>query len=115
QHGSVTVRENEAVAVRPDGVCRIVTQELLPEGISDRSEGHRCAGVAGVSFLNRINRKRANCVDGQGVELLACQYRLIADCHRRFSRENSDVGLTKKYNSLPSSGLRRRSTVSTSL
>src|SRR5579863_2212617 len=67
QHGSVAVGENEAVAVEPGRVGGIVAQKSLPQAISDRSQTHGRAGMAGVGLLYAINGESSNRVDAQRV------------------------------------------------
>ena len=58
-------REDEAVAVGPLRVRRVVVHHLAVEEVRDRRERHRRAGMAGVRLLHRIHRQRADGVDGQ--------------------------------------------------
>ena len=70
QHGPVTSREHEPVAVRPLGVARIVHEVLLPEHIGHRRGAHRQAWVAGVGLLHGIDGEDANRIDGEVAELV---------------------------------------------
>ncbi len=63
QHRGVAVREHEPIAVGPDWVLRIEAHDAIPDRVDQRRERHRCAGVPGLGLLDRIDRKRANCVD----------------------------------------------------
>ena len=45
EHGRMTVRQNEAVAIGPDWIFGIVAQELLPENIHHGRQRHGCAGM----------------------------------------------------------------------
>ena len=62
-------REDEAVAVGPDRVGRIVIQPLLPEAVGHGRQAHRRAGMAGLRLLDRVDRKRADGVDAELVHL----------------------------------------------
>ena len=68
QHGAVAGGEDEAVAIEPVRILRIVLQELRPERESHGGRAHRHAGVAGVGVLHRVRRKNADGVDAQVVE-----------------------------------------------
>jgi hypothetical protein len=70
QHRGVAVGEHEPVAVGPDGVLGIEAQEVLPQAIDHRGQGHRGAGVPGVGGLHRVHRKGANGIDDQEVGVL---------------------------------------------
>src|SRR6266566_2008420 len=70
QHGGVACRQDKAVAVRPQRVGRVVTKELLPQRVSDRSQGHRRTGVARLRFFYRIDSQRADRVDTLFVEVV---------------------------------------------
>ena len=69
KHRGVSVGQDKAVAVGPDGIQRIVAQELLPQTVGDRSESHGRSGMAGVCFLDGVHGKSANRVDTELVEL----------------------------------------------
>ena len=63
QHRSVAIREDEPVAVRPDRVLRIEAHDAIPDRINQRRQRHWRTGMSGFRLLDRIDRKRANCVD----------------------------------------------------
>ena len=63
EHGGVAGRENEAVAVDPAGVARIVPQVPGPEDVSDRCEGHGRAGWPELALLDRVHREDLDGVD----------------------------------------------------
>jgi hypothetical protein len=65
QHGGVAVGQDKAVAIGPDRIVRIIAQGAVPDGIDERGQGHRGAGVAGLGCLHRIDGKRADCIDGE--------------------------------------------------
>src|SRR4029450_11658197 len=69
EHRGVAGGEDEPVAVRPDRVLRVEAEELLPEAVRDRGEGHRRAGGSGVGRLDRVHRQGADRVDAEGVEV----------------------------------------------
>ncbi len=71
--------EDEAVAVRPDGVVRIEAQELLPQRVNHRRHRHGGPGVAGVRHLDGVHRERP---DGVHAQLVDLDPRLRCDCHR---------------------------------
>src|SRR5207302_11069616 len=63
QHGSVAIREDEPIAVGPDWVLRIKAHDAIPNRINQRRECHWRTGMSRFRLLDRIDRKRANCVD----------------------------------------------------
>lgn len=65
KHGSVAGAQDEAIAVWPEGICGIVTENFLPKRIDNRREAHRCTRVAGIGLLDRVDGKRADGVDGE--------------------------------------------------
>ena len=71
QRRRVADRQHEAVTVRPLGIVRVVAQEALPQAVRGWRRTHRCAGVAGVRLLHRVNGQGAQCVDAQLIE--ACR------------------------------------------
>jgi hypothetical protein len=46
EHRAVAVRQHEAVAIRPRGIGRVVTQVAPPEHLGDLGHAHRHAGMA---------------------------------------------------------------------
>ena len=46
QHRGVAVRQDEAIAIRPDRVLRIEAHDLVPDHVDQRRERHRRAGMA---------------------------------------------------------------------
>ena len=74
QHGAVTVGENEAVACRPLGISRIVTQVSREQRHGDVGHAHGHAGVAGLGAFDRVHGKGA---DSGG-------HRLGGDCFGHF-------------------------------
>jgi len=73
QHRAVTVREHEAVAIRPLRVGRVVLEEVVPQHFRDIRHAHRGAGMAGVGLLHRVH---AQGTDGVG-QLTAAGYCLV--------------------------------------
>jgi len=65
QHRGVPIGEDEAVAVGPDGVLRIVLQHPVPDRVDQRRQRHRRARMAGLRLLHGIDRERAYRVDRQ--------------------------------------------------
>src|SRR6266496_5789908 len=63
QHGSVAIRQNETIAIGPDGVFGIEAHDAIPYRINQRSERHWRTGMSGLGLLDRIYRERTNCVD----------------------------------------------------
>ncbi len=70
QHRAMPARKDEAVAVRPARVGRVVAQMARPDGIGHRGGAHRQAGVAGVGLLHAIGGEKPDGVDGQILKLL---------------------------------------------
>src|SRR3954452_16342415 len=65
----MTVGEHETIAVRPLRIRGIMAEIAVPQYVSDRRERHRSTGMAAVSFLDRIHRKRTDGVDAEDLEL----------------------------------------------
>ncbi len=63
QHGGMTIRKHEPVAIRPDGVLRIEAHDAVPDGVHQRGEPHRRTGMPGFRLLHRVNRKSTNRID----------------------------------------------------
>ena len=64
-------REDEAVAVRPLRIRRVVLQHLPVEQVRERCERHRGARVAGVRLLDRIHGERPDRVDRKLFDVLS--------------------------------------------
>ena len=62
QHGTMTIGDNEAIAVHPFGIRRIVPQMFAPQRNGDIGHAHGHAGMSRVGFLNSIHRERADCI-----------------------------------------------------
>ena len=63
----VAAGEHEPVAAGPVHVSRVVVHDPLVEGVGERSEAHRGAGVARPAVLDGVGRQDAGGVDGTGV------------------------------------------------
>jgi len=63
QRGGVAVREDEAVAVDPLGIGRIVLHKLVVQQIGNGGAAERRAGVAGLGFFNSVDGEEAEGVD----------------------------------------------------
>src|SRR5207247_1701446 len=63
KHRSVTVREDKAVAVRPNRILGIEAHNAIPDRVNQRSERHWRTRMPGLRLLDRVYRERANCVD----------------------------------------------------
>ncbi len=66
--------KHEAIAVRPDRILRIETEEILPQRVDDRRHRHRRARMAGFRLLNGVNAKGANGVDADFVDRTSWGY-----------------------------------------
>ena len=74
QHRGVAVGEHEAVAVGPDGVVGIEAEEVLPQAVDHRRQGHRRAGMAGVGRLHGVHGEGADGVDDEEVGVLRLRW-----------------------------------------
>src|SRR5271168_2757733 len=72
------VRQNESVPIDPLRVRRIMLHQLVVQQVSDRSIAERSPRVTGVRLLNRIDRKKTQCVDGELVEFVLLGILLFA-------------------------------------
>ena len=63
QHGPVSRRQDEAVAVRPAGRGRIDADEAVEEHGRHVGHAHRHAGMTGIRLLHGVHRQ---CADGVG-------------------------------------------------
>lgn len=61
----MTAGQDEAIAVVPQGVLRIVFEMVSPELISHRGQGHRSAGVTAVGGLHSIHTQSSDGIDCQ--------------------------------------------------
>jgi CobQ-like glutamine amidotransferase family enzyme len=67
QHRAVAVGLDEAVAVGPLGVGRVVAQVAAPQHFGDFGHAHRGARVAGVGLLDGVHGQRTDRA-GQGLK-----------------------------------------------
>ena len=65
----MAAREHEAVAVGPGGIGRVVAEEVLPDGVRDRGERHRGAGMAALGSFDRVHRQGADGVNREAVDV----------------------------------------------
>jgi hypothetical protein len=63
QHGPVTGGKNEAVAVKPVGMGRIVFEEACPEDICHGRGAQRQSGVSAVGLLHRVDGQETDGID----------------------------------------------------
>ena len=68
QHRPVARGQDEAVAVRPRRVRRVVAQEAGPEDVGHRRRAHGEARMAGVGMLDGVHGQEADGVDRQVIE-----------------------------------------------
>ena len=71
QHARVTSGKNEAVAVQPIRIRRVVTQMALPQDVRERRERHGGAGVSRIGLLHRVHRQRTDGVDAELIQRFA--------------------------------------------
>ena len=69
QHGAVPARQDEAIAIGPAGIARVVAQELGPQHVGHRRGAHRQTGMAGVGFLHAVDGQEANGIDAELIEV----------------------------------------------
>ena len=65
QHRPVAGAEDEAVAVGPRRIRRVVAHDAAEEDVGRGRHGHRQAGMPGVGLLDRVHGQRANRVDAE--------------------------------------------------
>ncbi len=66
---SVPRGENEAVAIPPAWVLRVVTKKARPKDVSHGSRPHRQPGMTRVRRLDHVDREEAERVDARLIEL----------------------------------------------
>src|SRR6202035_116546 len=69
EHGGVAGGENEAIAILPERIGGVIAKKTLPQRIDHGSQTHGSAGMAGVGLLHGVDRKRANRVDAELVNI----------------------------------------------
>ena len=102
--GSVKLRlfmesktQDEAVAVRPLRILRVVSHVVRPELIRHRRRAEREARVAGVRLLDRIRREHADGVDAfridvcQDISLLLLMKRILMSLFYRTTATMSSI------------------------
>src|SRR5262245_11292226 len=70
-------RQNKTVAIRPNRMFGVESQEPLPQTVGNGCQSHRRARMTRIGLLDGIHAKRANRVDRQLIELLfaaSCGY-----------------------------------------
>ncbi len=70
QHRTVPGRKHEAVAVGPARLCRVEVHGLREQYRCDVGGAHGQAGVAGIGFLDGVNRKEADGIGHVRVNVL---------------------------------------------
>ena len=88
QHRSMTAGEHEAIAVGPHGLFRIVAKYALPQRVSRGRGSHRRTRMSGIRLLDGINRKGADSVDRQLIDIVARKCACLLWNH---SRETSSI------------------------
>ncbi len=69
QDRRVATRKDEAVAVGPAGIGRIVAHDPGPQHVGEWRQGHRRARMAGPGRLRRVHGQTPNDVDAQLLEI----------------------------------------------
>ena len=62
--------KNEAIAIGPYGIRRIVLQVSLPQFVNDRRKTHRSARMPRICLLHGVDRKGPDGIDGKLVDSL---------------------------------------------
>jgi hypothetical protein len=60
QHRAVAVRDDEAVAVGPEGIRGVMAKVAVPQHLRDIGHAHGHPRMAGIRLLDRVHCKRAN-------------------------------------------------------
>ena len=60
QHRAVAVRQQEAIAVRPARIRRVVTQVARPQRDGDFRHAHRHSRMSRLRLFDGVHRERAN-------------------------------------------------------
>ncbi len=69
--------QHETVAVRPDRILGIETQEFLPQRVDHRRHRHRRSRVPGFGLLNRVDAQGADGVDTDFVDRTARRHHVF--------------------------------------
>ena len=72
KHATVAGRQHEAIPVEPLGILGVVLQHPIPKGVGHGRSAHRQARVAGIRFIDRVDRQEANAVDAERVDGDGC-------------------------------------------
>ena len=69
QRRGVAARQDEAIAVRPERIGRVVAEVSGPQQIGHRRLAERRAGVAGFRLLDHVDGEKAQSIDGELVDV----------------------------------------------
>ena len=69
EHAAVARRQNEAIAVHPLWILRIVLHLLGKEKVSDGCLAHRSTRMSAVSLVHGVHSQKADGVDALGVDI----------------------------------------------
>ena len=69
EHPGMAARQDEAVAVGPGRIGRVMPQMLRVDEVRERRERHGRTGMAGIGLLDRVHRKCPDRVDGQAAQV----------------------------------------------
>ena len=72
QHGRVSARQYDAIAIRPVRIGGIVFEVSRPQRIGEGRERHRRSGMSGFRCLDGVHGKRTHGVDAEVVEARVC-------------------------------------------
>src|ERR1700730_10919183 len=79
QHRRVAARKDEAIAVKPMRVGRIIAENSLPQHISGRRRVHRGSRMARICLLHRVDGQHADGVDRQLIDIApTCHFFCLA-------------------------------------
>jgi len=68
QHRCMARRQNEAIAVEPARILRVVPQMTRPQHVRQRCQRHGRTGMSRVGLLDGVHRQCANGVDTERLE-----------------------------------------------
>ncbi len=108
QHARMPGRKDEAIAIGPRGLVRVVDEKAIPECVAHRRHGHRGAGVARLGLLHRVDCQGPDGVDRQLIEIArrgcrrtSLRHGGLAMRHDRSHTPAFRVGGRKRCNTLP--------------
>jgi hypothetical protein len=55
KHGAMTIRQDEAVSIKPMRVTRVVAKVIVPEHLGDIRHAHRHTGMTGIRGLDGVH------------------------------------------------------------